>query len=711
MHLGEPELARDPALAQVAEVVEVDDPPLPPGQSPEAALDKDALVPGRGRRLLDSDVERHRSNDDACGAVGACDAHRLTRVAEMVSNLPDDRGHGVGGERGAARGIEAVDRLDQSHGTDLGQVLELLAARVEAAGNRADERQVLLDQRAPGVAISMHAPRGEQVAGRCHHVSTIGVSRQSCKRHFAIRMTTPEKSERKWLTLRVTGYFTGVTRSGSARRAARTAVVLAALGLAVTAAPQALAAEGGAPPLLDATGLAAGTLEQAGLGDVLPTLPAEPVTQPLDVTFELPAATAQQAAAEPVSTGAGAAPPPAPVTAPAPEPLEQAVAPPPPAPDSPPAPEPPASAQAAPTAAQDEPANLNVSVRIDSAGDEGPVTQVNVAAGTPPEQYRPDASRYQPVVPTDMSVDEPAAPSQAADEPAWEWEVSPGCGGEPAASVSAPSQALTRNWIWKWRWNCASDESENENTDLQSPKRYHPSTGQYRPVNINVSIRINSPGNNGPVVQTNVAVAVSVPSVPAVVVSAPAEPPAASPAAEPAVADPSVLDFPEGMAEVVALSTLSADEGFAENLEDCCLLPRPRGLAFAAERPAPPVAGGDAGTVTGTAPLPGDPVAVAARLELRLAVQRRAPAAAAPPRPQLRPAHPGPRRRSGGEAPAVVTESGLGITPVGGPDRSLPFVALVLLGFLFASAGSSLASVRSRPTPGADADDPPDRPG
>jgi hypothetical protein len=35
----------------------------------------------------------------------------------------------------------------------------------------------------------------------------------------------------------------------------------------------------------------------------------------------------------------------------------------------------------------------------------------------------------------------------------------------------------------------------------------------------------------------------------------------------------------------------------------------------------------------------------------------------------------------------------------------------VLLAFAFASANSSLASARSRPTHGADADEPPDRPG
>jgi hypothetical protein len=53
---------------------------------------------------------------------------------------------GVGGERHVARELEAVDRLDQPDRADLLDVLERLAAPGVAARQRADQRQVALDQ-------------------------------------------------------------------------------------------------------------------------------------------------------------------------------------------------------------------------------------------------------------------------------------------------------------------------------------------------------------------------------------------------------------------------------------------------------------------------------------------------------------------------------------------------------------------------------------
>jgi hypothetical protein len=485
-----------------------------------------------------------------------------------------------------------------------------------------------------------------------------------------------------------------VTRSRSARRAARTSSVLVALGLAATAAPQALAAEGGAPPLPDATELAAAALAQAGLADALPTLPVEqPVAQPLDLPLEPPAATAQQAAEEPAN-GAGAAPPPQPVAVPAPEAAPQPDAPPSPAPAPQPIPQP----APEPAVVQQEPANVNVSIRVESPGDDGAVTQANAAAAAEePPQYRPEAPQYRPAEPDAAPA---AAAPAAGDEPTWEWSWTWSCADVPTGPVPVPAGAATQVWIWNWNWNCGGDGAQTPDNRPESPQGYRPATVQYRPVNINVSIRVNSPGNNGPVVQTNVAVAVSVPPLPTPPVPALAQPPAAPPAAP-----------PPAEAAVAPPMPPSEPAGVPEELDDCCLLPEPRGLAFAAERPAGPLAGGDAPTATGTAALPGDTVAVAARLELQLQERRRPSAAAEPPRPQLRPAPRVPPRRAVHDEPTLALQSGLGLSPLGAPDRSLPFAALVLVAFLFASAGSSLASARSRPTPGADADDPPDRPG
>jgi hypothetical protein len=131
--------------------------------------------------------------------------------------------------------------------------------------------------------------------------------------------------------------------------------------------------------------------------------------------------------------------------------------------------------------------------------------------------------------------------------------------------------------------------------------------------------------------------------------------------------------------------------------------------AVAPERPASIFAGG-AAAAADIASLPVDTVAVAARLELK--ARGAAHAAEAVPRPQARPARPAPRPQHGEEeGPAVAPHDSLGFAPVGGPERTLPFAALVLLAFMFASTHSTLVAARSRPTHEAEADAPPDRPG
>jgi len=80
----------------------------------------------------------------------ARDAHRRRPVAQVVADLAGDRRRGVRGERDAAAGVVAVDRLDQADRADLDQILERLAAPGEAAGDGADERQMAFDQLAAG---------------------------------------------------------------------------------------------------------------------------------------------------------------------------------------------------------------------------------------------------------------------------------------------------------------------------------------------------------------------------------------------------------------------------------------------------------------------------------------------------------------------------------------------------------------------------------
>jgi hypothetical protein len=488
----------------------------------------------------------------------------------------------------------------------------------------------------------------------------------------------------------------------------RRAVWLAALGLAAAPAPAALAADGldPLPPIPDAGELAATIAEEAGMPE--PALLPEIAPLPA-----LPAAPAQAAAEEPAQTGADAAPPPAPVaTAPQavpavsePQPAAE------PAPDAPP-----------PPAVQAEAANVNVSVRIDSPGDDGAVAQVNVATSVELPQYQPEQPRYQPVVApnpppeaeeprseaTQVEEPEPAAPEGAQ----WTWEW--GCGGDPFGDVSLPAGVTPQVWIWNWDWNCGADETPATNNQSEITTGYQPAPTQYRPVNVNVSIRVNSAGDNGPVAQANVAVGVRVPPP---LVIAPA-PPSATPAEAVASAFATTVELllapvqaappaPEVSAPAAAPAAASGDEG-----DDCCRLGEPRGVAYPAERPVSVVLARPEARRDPDITLEGaDAVVMTARLELR--ARRVLTPAATPQRPQARPARSvQPRRLPGDEGAAAATQqSGLGLAPVGAPDRSLPLAALVLLAFAFASGNSSWAAVRSRPTPGADPDEPPDRPG
>ena len=102
-------------------------------------------------------------------------------------------------------------------------------------------------------------------------------------------------------------------------------------------------------------------LEEAGLEELGPLTAVDP-------SIALPAVPAQKTAAEPATAGAVAAPPPEPA---ADTPVE-----------APPAVNPEPDAPPAPDVVQTAPTNVNISVRIDSPGDNGSVEQLNVAAST-----------------------------------------------------------------------------------------------------------------------------------------------------------------------------------------------------------------------------------------------------------------------------------------------------------------------------------------
>src|SRR6185437_12849667 len=97
-------------------------------------------------------------------------AHRPALVAEVPLDLADDVRRYVGRKRDAAVEVEAVDRLDQPDGSDLDEILELLAAVRVTPRERAHERHVLLDQLLPRlqVAVLVVAPEEDLVVDPCH---------------------------------------------------------------------------------------------------------------------------------------------------------------------------------------------------------------------------------------------------------------------------------------------------------------------------------------------------------------------------------------------------------------------------------------------------------------------------------------------------------------------------------------------------------------
>ena len=193
-----------------------------------------------------------------------------------------------------------------------------------------------------------------------------------------------------------------------------------------------------------------------------------------------------------------------------------------------------APATTAPAAAvQTSPTNLNVSVRIGSPGDNGPVTQVNVAAAvaTAPSasgsgtSAAPATTAAAPSTTSGAQASTPApqpaaaSSSSAQDDPdTWTWQWN--CLSNPDLSViplaGSTTGSVPKNWTWIW--NCGENSSQYQDA----------TAAQYQPSNANISIRISSPGNDGPVSQTNVAIAahvglpvIATPAGPAVVVPVP----------------------------------------------------------------------------------------------------------------------------------------------------------------------------------------------
>jgi hypothetical protein len=114
------------------------------------------------------------------------------------------------------------------------------------------------------------------------------------------------------------------------------------------------------------------------------------------------------------------------------------------------------------------------------------------------------AAAAQSPTPTAATVDESAASATGAPD-TWVWNWTWNCDPQSAPPAQLPVDADAPNWVWNWSWNC--DAEPNAGGDSA---QYQGGASQYQPGNTNVSIRIGSPGDNGPVTQTIAAAAAAV---------------------------------------------------------------------------------------------------------------------------------------------------------------------------------------------------------
>jgi hypothetical protein len=208
-----------------------------------------------------------------------------------------------------------------------------------------------------------------------------------------------------------------------------------------------------------------------------------------------------------------------------------------------------------PTSAEDVAATINDLASTAVAVPEAPpAPPVEVAAVTPvttappPAPEAPPPQAETPQAPTESQYQEPepqyhpsttdgsSAPEEAVQAVA---DVVPTASPDPAPTLAEQSppaadmatgnssaSSLPSTWIWNWNWNCDPANAPPEQNTVAdgtwtwnwnfncNPANAPPGSGQYQgtptqyqPGNTNISIRIASPGDNGPVTQTIAAVA------------------------------------------------------------------------------------------------------------------------------------------------------------------------------------------------------------
>lgn len=532
------------------------------------------------------------------------------------------------------------------------------------------------------------------------------------------------------------------------RRQAGVSLVL--LGAAAAFGPPALAADAPVPvpdatSIVDATLAATNSAAAPDAGEVLEVV-EEIAEAAVPAVLTEAAAPAVTAPAQPSAAPAEAAPaqPAAAPQTPAPAPETPA-----PAPEAPaPAPEAPAETLAAPvdsaatvaaaaaaaTVQQVRPINVNISIRVESPGDNGAVTQVNAALGAvvaevvtpaagPSAAAQPQLASPKPPVQAEEASASPAAPAPSAHDspPAvvaapteqWDWTWSWDCGEVISPDIVLPGISSLPIWNWNWDWNCGEETDVLGKSGSESAPQYQSDTSQYQPINLNISIRIASPGSDGPVSQGNIAqtVASIIAAATAPVLSpgagpgwdfpsAPATPPALEAAAAGAVPAQSLAEA------IVAFAADVAEAPLAVVVElTCCLATSSTG-DIAGESSVAAAGGAFSPTADDRRFGPDSALSraditateVAAVLASDSAVAPQAMAALVVPRPKAEAARRAEtherltRHVKHSAAPARERAAVLsygGVTPLGAPDHSSKILLLFLFPFVFALAAAA----------------------
>jgi hypothetical protein len=253
--------------------------------------------------------------------------------------------------------------------------------------------------------------------------------------------------------------------------------------------------------------------------DELPLVP-----MPVDAAAAIEAVTAEVASEVVLPTAdAGVAAPDPPV---APEVAEPQVAPPPPASAEPQqqsqyhAPEPQYQAPPAPVREPDPAVEVGTSLAADSAE---PVDATSALEPDPPAAAT-------------AATADAAEPEVRAPE-TWIWNWTWNCDPRTAPQAELPADAAAPNWVWNWAWNC-----DVEPITEGDSARYQSDDSQYQVENVNVTIRVGSPGDNGDVNQTSsAAVTAAATDVASTAQTIEVSPPPAEVQPLPPLADPRVV--------------------------------------------------------------------------------------------------------------------------------------------------------------------------